>query len=148
MTSMMACDENLRNAINPYTATGTFGVSWNGGYKPDDSLEYVRPYDNIVKPSIEDDFVPPMYITPSNIYLKTQEARRDNIMTGGVPTRIYEDRVCEFQETQLEATAPPPTAPNVLKESRDGDNDTGMANLLLFIIVALATIFLVSLKHK
>ena len=142
---MMLCDENKRNDINPYTSTGTFGVSWNGGYKPDDSLEYIRPFDNIVKPSPEDDFVPPMYLTPSNIYLKTQEARRDDIMVGGTPTRIYEDRVCEDPYTKLESNAPPTTVPqNIIVDV--SDDDMGMSKLIFFGFILIITIFLVSLK--
>jgi len=75
--------------INPYTETGTFGVSWNGGVRPDFSLNYIQPFDN----EIEDE--EPMGPIPSNMYLKTQEARRSNILEGGIPKRIYEGRQCE-----------------------------------------------------
>jgi len=90
---MGLCDDNIRNMINPYTATGTFGISWNGGYKPDETLEYIRPFDHKVQN--EDPLVVPPYNRPSNIFLKTQEARRYDIMTGGQPPRIYEDRECK-----------------------------------------------------
>jgi hypothetical protein len=33
MTSLLLNDEIHNDHINPYTATGTFGVSYNGGYK-------------------------------------------------------------------------------------------------------------------
>ncbi|NBX48792.1 hypothetical protein EBT25_02410 [bacterium] len=33
MTSLLLNDELHNDRVNPYTATGTFGVSYNGGYK-------------------------------------------------------------------------------------------------------------------
>jgi hypothetical protein len=145
---MMACDDNKINDINPYTSTGTFGVSWNGGYKPDDTLEYVRPFDNIVKPSPTDDFTPPMYLTPSNVYLKTQEARRNDIMTGGIPTRIYEDRECELPSVTLSTNAPTSgTIPQDILANEE-EPKVEVEKILLFAVIVLATIFLVSLKNK
>jgi hypothetical protein len=141
MTSMMLCDENTRNMINPYTATGTYGVSWNGGYHPDNSLEYIRPFDNKVIPEPQDDFVPPMYITPSNIYLKTQEARRDDIMTGGIPTRIYEDRTCEYTNLSSGSKG------NVNKGELLDDDEKPVKNLLLFGLIVAILIFVLTLKN-
>jgi len=137
---MMICDENTRNMVNPYTDTGTYGVSWNGGYHPDNSLEYIRPFDNKVIPEPQDDFVPPMYITPSNIYLKTQEARRDDIMTGGIPTRIYEDRTCENPSYNLSSESKG-------NKLLDGDDDSPVNNLLLFGLIVAILIFLLTLKN-
>lgn len=146
----MGCDENLRNMINPYTATGTFGVSWNGGFHPDDSLEYVRPDDNIVKPSAEDSFIPPMYITPSNVYLKTQEARRDDIMVGGIPKRIYEDRDCSDPYNSLSTYAPDNTAPQIMSGGQAGVGGIWMDVLRLYLpyIILIIIIFLIFLKKK
>jgi hypothetical protein len=148
MTSMMGCDENLRNMINPYTETGTFGVSWNGGYHPDDSLEYAGPFDNkvVAEPEV-DDFVPPMYITPANVYLKTQEARRDDILKGGIPKRIYEDRACDFPSYQLESQPETYVAEGAsVPDFVNAVNNFTVENLLLFGLVVLITIFLLSLK--
>jgi hypothetical protein len=33
MTSLLALDSMAINRVNPYTSTGTFGISSNGGYK-------------------------------------------------------------------------------------------------------------------
>lgn len=143
MTSMMGCDENRRNMINPYTETGTFGTSWNGGYHPDDTLEYIRPFDNKIPSGEGDDFIPPMYITPPNIYFKTQEARRENILEGGIPARIYEDRVCEHPDNILQNPPQREMFTDGMYPVVDTFNGT---NLLLFGLVVAVTIFLISLK--
>lgn len=140
---MNLCDENIRNQINPYTATGTFGVSWNGGYKPDQTLEYIRPDEDIVIPE-RDDFVPPSFIMPSNIFLKTQEARRYDILTGGEPTRIYEDRDCADPYNTIANPAPPePSAPIIVVPTH---LDKDSHKILIFTLIVLGTIFLVTLK--
>lgn len=145
---MNLCDENIRNQINPYTATGTFGVSWNGGYRPNQVIEYIRADENIVPPEPRDDFVPPPFTMPSNIFLKTQEARRFDILTGGEPTRIYEDRDCADPYNKIANPDPPsaiavPDVPLVVVPSR---LDQDSHKILIFTLLVLGTIFLVSLK--
>jgi hypothetical protein len=148
MTSAGLCDDNIRDMINPYTETGTFGISWNGGNKPDQTLEYIRPFNNEIE--VED----PLLISdlvgrPSNIFLKTQEARRYDIMQGGEPMRIYEDRVCPD---------PYNTVGTVVKRNvSDDDSDSEyeveessnfIDRVILFVLLVLLIIFLLSLKDK
>jgi hypothetical protein len=82
--------------INPYTSTETFGVPYNGGYKPDPKLEWIPADTNVVDSS--DDFIKPMSLPPSNIYLKTCESRRADIRVGGVPT--FQMEYDDFTESQ------------------------------------------------
>jgi hypothetical protein len=62
--------------INPYTSTGTFGVSYNGGYKPDTTIEWIPPDKNTVDVDRDDDFKTPFFMPPANIYVSTLEGRR------------------------------------------------------------------------
>ena len=43
MTEILENDQLSMNRINPYTATGTFGVSYNGGYKSTEALPWMMP---------------------------------------------------------------------------------------------------------
>ena len=140
----MGCDILKVNNINPYTETGTFGVSWNGGYKPDPTLEYLPPDDNIVPPTDYDSVGElPLYAIPPNIYLKTAESRRSSILEGGIRPRIY-----EYDE--------PARPPVELESGSDSDEDdfatvssnnrTVWDKLLIGIILALLVVFLLSMK--
>lgn len=62
--------------INPYTTTETFGVPYNGGYKPDPNLAWIPPDTNIISPETEDDFSPPPSLPPPNMLMQTCEGRR------------------------------------------------------------------------
>jgi len=64
--------------INPYTTTQTFGVPYNGGYKPDPSLDWIPPNDNTVDldRSGDDEFSVPFFVTPPGILVNTCEGRR------------------------------------------------------------------------
>lgn len=80
--------------INPYTATGTFGVSYNGGYKPDKSLQWIPPDTNVISSTEEDDFepVPPRFPAP-NMLMQTCEGRRldPRHVAGGEYKLEYDD---------------------------------------------------------
>lgn len=144
----MGCDILKVNNINPYTETGTFGISWNGGYKPDPTLEYLPPDDNTVHP-VDYDSVGelPLYAIPPNIYLKTAESRRFNIFEGGIPPRIYE------YDEPVESHYRPEKTP----ESDSDEEVTEVATVqtvdsskwdkfLVGIIIALLIVFFLSMK--
>jgi hypothetical protein len=150
MTEMGLCDDNIRNMINPYTATGTFGISWNGGYKPDDDLEYIRPFDNVVEKEEDELFVPP-YTMPPNIFLKTQEARRYDILSGGEPPRVYEDRVCDDPYGKEDYVVKDLSTENDKYYKKSDDNEGGgyMNDLIiLLLIIVLAAMFLRYISKK
>jgi len=145
----MGCDILKVNNINPYTETGTFGISWNGGYKPDPTLEYLPPDDNTVP--IDDDSVGalPLYAIPPNIYLKTAESRRFDIFEGGIPSRIYEyDEPAEshyrpektHESEPIEEYVPPMAA------SVQSDDSSKWDKFLVGIIIALLIVFFMSMK--
>lgn len=148
MTSLMGCDILSINDINPYTETGTFGISWNGGYKPDPTLEYLPPDDNTV-PSFSENSIGelPLFAIPPNVYLKTSEARRYNVLEGGIPPRNYEfdDGTVEVQQPQFDVV------PVAAKENVDVDvklESTIWDRFLVGIIIALLIVFFLSMKRS
>ena len=78
MTEFMADDDTAMNRINPYTATGTFGVSYNGGYKGPNTQTWYAPDDTPAswtvpdeKPEYLDHFGPNQLNKSGSMYLKT-----------------------------------------------------------------------------
>lgn len=71
--------------IDPYTKSGVFGVSYNGGYKPDKSLQWIPPDTNVIDE--KDDFIPPPLMPPPNILMNTCEGRKMDPRVPGIPTR-------------------------------------------------------------
>ena len=74
----MADDDTAMNRINPYTATGTFGVSYNGGYKGPNTQTWYAPDDTPAswtvpdeKPEYLDHFGPNQLNKSGSMYLKT-----------------------------------------------------------------------------
>jgi len=134
----MGCDILKINNINPYTETGTFGISWNGGYKPDQTLEYIRPDDDSV-PVTDYNSVGelPLFAIPPNIYLKTAESRRANILEGGIPPRVY-----EFDKADC-AVVEDPLSTVTMEEV---DDKTTWDKFLIGIILALLVIVFLSMK--
>ena len=141
MTSSMGCDILKVNNINPYTETGTFGISWNGGYKPDPTLEYLPPDDNTV-PVTDYDSVGelPLYAIPPNIYLKTAESRRSNILEGGIPPRVY-----EFDNSEC-AVVDDPLSTDPMEEVGEASDKTIWDKFLIGIILVLLVVFFLSMK--
>lgn len=141
----MGCDILSVNHINPYTETGTFGVSWNGGYKPDPTLEYLPPGDNSVPPTDYDSVGElPLYAIPPNIYLKTVESRRNNILEGGIRPRNI-----QFDEDTKEQYVPgPEDTPSLVTEKKvQPTNDESIWDkLLMGIILTLLVVFFLSMK--
>jgi hypothetical protein len=114
--------------INPYTTSATFGVSYNGGYKPDRSLKWIPPDTNVVDE--RDDFVPPPLLPPPNMLMQTCEGKRIDPRVGGIPKRDiqYDD----FTENVNIQQVPPPETVTI--EIKDQDVDP---RLLMFIAVLL-----------
>lgn len=128
--------------INPYTQTGTFGVSYNGGYKPDKSLQWIPPDSNIVDGSAEDDFAPPPLMPPSNMLMQTCEGRRYDVRLGGIPKR--EMQFDDFTESQEIAQVPPPPVVTRVKDPYAVDEGWN----LLLVLVALLIILILTLKSS
>lgn len=123
--------------INPYTATGTFGVSYNGGYKPDKSLQWIPPDTNVIDES--DDFLPPPVLPPPNMLMQTCEGRRMDPRVGGIPKRDME--FDDFTESQEILQVPPPTSiKEVGKSSSNNEEDMwkllAVLAVLLFVLLA------------
>lgn len=80
MTEILENDQLSMDRLNPYTATNTFGVSYNGGYKSVEALPWMLPreeeseLDTSERPEYEAHF------TPKHIF----RAPAMTAMTGGV----------------------------------------------------------------
>jgi hypothetical protein len=83
--------------INPYTQSDTFGVAYNGGYKPDKTLEWIPADTNMI--TDYDDFLPPPILPPPNMLMQTCEGRKIDPRVGTVTKREMEfDDFTESQE--------------------------------------------------
>lgn len=122
--------------IDPYTQSGTFGVSYNGGYKPDTSLEWIPADTNIVDQS--DDFLPPPVLPPPNMLMKTCEGRKIDPRVGTITKREMEfDDFTESQEIApvvIDTAGPMP----IIK----GKTDEDMQWKLLALLALLVFVFL------
>jgi hypothetical protein len=126
--------------INPYTATSTFGVSYNGGYKPDRSLQWIPPDTNVIDEV--DDFLPPPVLPPPNMLMQTCEGRRMDPRVGGIPKRDME--FDDFTQSQdIEQVDPPMTA--LLKETTKSSNKNDDDILKLMMILAVLLFVLLAL---
>jgi hypothetical protein len=90
--------------INPYTETGTFGVSYNGGFKPDPTIEWIPPDTNTVDIDRDDDFVTPNFMPPANIYVSTLEGRRFDYRQPVKAAEIQYDERFTLTPEELEQT--------------------------------------------
>ena len=77
MTEILVNDNLSMNRINPYTATDTFGVSYNGGYKSTEALPWMMPREEPVE---EDTNEAEDHFDPKAIF----RSPAMNNMTGGV----------------------------------------------------------------
>ncbi len=123
--------------INPYTATETFGVSYNGGYKPDKSLQWIPPDTNVIDDS--DDFLPPPVLPPPNMLMQTCEGRRFDPRVGGIPKREME--FDDFTESQEILQVQPPTPFKETKKTTNTKDDEilklmAVLAVLLFVLLA------------
>lgn len=78
MTEFMADNDTAMNRINPYTATATFGISYNGGYKGPNTQTWYAPEDKPAswdtpeeRPEYLDHFGPNQLNKSGPMYLKT-----------------------------------------------------------------------------
>jgi len=120
--------------INPYTATETFGVSYNGGYKPDKSLQWIPPDTNVIDES--DDFLPPPVLPPPNMLMQTCEGRRFDPRVGGIPKRDME--FDDFTESQEILQVPFKETSSKKPASRDDEIIKLMMVLAVLLFVLLA----------
>lgn len=121
--------------INPYTTTATFGVSYNGGYKPDKSLKWIPPDTNVIDD--RDDFVPPPLLPPPNMLMQTCEGKRIDPRVGGIPKRDiqYDDFT---ENVNLQQVPPFETVTIEIKDQGDVD-----PKLLIFIVGLLLVLLFV-----
>ena len=128
----------LCDRINPYTESGVFGVSYNGGYKPDQSLKWIPPDTNVIDE--RDDFVPPPQLPPSNMLMQTCEGKRIDPRIGGIPNRnIQYD---SFKELEQIPQVPPPKIIDVTSNKKDTQMPDSTTILLLLIALLLAFLFM------
>lgn len=78
MTEFLADDDTAMNRINPYTATATFGISYNGGYKGPNTQTWYAPEETsaswetpVEQPEYLDHFGPNQLNKSGSMYLKT-----------------------------------------------------------------------------
>lgn len=116
--------------INPYTESKTFGVPYNGGYKPDPTLEWI-PADTNVVDSSDDIVMRPNALEPANTYLKTCEARRQDPRLGIASYQLEYDDFTEVGPLEPAVPAPPMNAVS------EKDEDIQWKIMLLIAIVIL-----------
>ena len=118
--------------INPYTQTDTFGVAFNGGYKPDKTLQWIPADTNVIADF--DDFLPPPTLPPPNMLMQTCEGRKIDPRVGTVTKREIEyDDFTESQEIApvvIDTLAP-------VKEDKVGLSDELQMNILIFMALLL-----------
>jgi hypothetical protein len=127
--------------INPYTTTNTFGVPYNGGYKPDPSLDWIPPNDNKVDldRAGDDDFSVPFFVTPPAVLVNTCEGRRADLRK---PIKGYE---LEYDDFTVEGPSEPPVVPMSMKRSGPiGDEEKEMAVKILLVATIVIAIMWVS----
>lgn len=117
--------------INPYTATDTFGVPYNGGYKPDKSIQWIPPDSNVIDES--DDFLPPPVLPPPNMLMQTCEGRRMDPRVGGVPKREMD--FDDFTVSQEIEQVPPPKP--IVKETSASKSDEELMRLMMVLAALL-----------
>jgi hypothetical protein len=127
---MTSCDP-----INPYTSSGTFGVPYNGGYKPDPTIEWIPPGDNTVNldssaAAITDDV--PFFTKPANTLMNTCEGRRADPR---VPIKGYEFDYDDF--TVSDQNIPPVVAPISVTQMGWCQENSIKLILVLLIIVSI-----------
>lgn len=95
MTELLEIDELSINRINPYTATGTFGISYNGGHKSTEALPWMMPREEPVVPEETPEYDD--HFTPKHIFRAPAMAA----MTGGVnpaTSFMYPARKYQFDD--------------------------------------------------
>ena len=149
MTSLLMNDEVHINHINPYTATNTFGVSYNGGYKfgaPDISAE-VGIDDTVMFPGgleDKDTGVPMDHFNPltidraGNRYIKTLSS------ANYAPAFMWPARKFQFDNgsTTFGREAPPINVENYVTPDDFGPSDSQVFKTLVIGTSALLVVLL------
>jgi hypothetical protein len=131
----------LCDPINPYTETKTFGVPYNGGYKPDPNLEWIPPNDNKVDLDTynDDDLSVPFFDIPPAIFVNTCEGRRADPR---VPIKGYE---LEYDNFTVQGPSEPlPGPPRSQYRPTVGDGEKEMAVKILLVVTIIVAIMWVS----
>ena len=129
--------------INPYTFTDTFGVPYNGGYKPDRDLQWIPPDTNLVDGGDADDtFMPPPVLPPPNMLMQTCEGRRMDPRVGGIPKREM-----EFDDFTMSQDITPPSADNVLSNRNDLSVKEEDMNLKMMFLLAVLLFVLLAVTR-
>jgi hypothetical protein len=120
--------------IDPYTETGTFGVSYNGGYKPDKSLDWIPPDTNVLDSVDYDDFLPPPVLPPPNMLMNTREGRKVDPRVGTITKREMDfDDFTEQTQLIIDIGTPG----SVYKDSEDQQMKLlALLIVILFVILA------------
>lgn len=132
MALITSCDP-----IDPYTKSGVFGISFNGGYKPDRTLQWIPPDTNVIDE--KDDFVPPITLPPPNILMNTCETRKLDPRAPGIPTRSiqYDDQTESTDDVVI------PIGP-IIKDTSKADEEKQMTNLLILLTLLLLVLLFVT----
>ena len=121
--------------INPYTKSGVFGVSYNGGYKPDRTLQWIPPDTNVIDE--RDDFNPPPLMPPPNILMNTCEGRKMDPRAPAIPTRSiqYDDNTENIDDMIIPISVS-------IKEKDDSEDQ--LTKLLMFLTLLLLILLFVT----
>jgi hypothetical protein len=127
--------------IDPFTATNTFGVSYNGGYKPDPTISWIAADDNSTgvvyqEPVPTNDFNP-----AAPAYFNTCEARRFDPREGGIPLRSiqYDDKT--HVEPQIKQI------PLITKHEEHEKDEKRLAwNIFMIILIIMIVVFISRLE--
>lgn len=126
--------------INPYTITETFGVPYNGGYKPDPNLEWIPPNVNTINDEEDDDFIAPPTLPPSNMLMQTCEGKR---IDPRLEIKGYKLEYDDFTTTQpLEV--PSITKNNKIQQTIKTTDDERDWRLLIILIVLVTLLWLIT----
>jgi len=124
--------------IDPFTATNTFGVSYNGGYKPDPTISWIAADDNSTGVAYQEPMPTNSFNPAAPAYFNTCEARRFDPREGGVPLRNiqYDDKT--HVEPQIKQIP--------LIEKKEESKCDMKWNLFIVLLVILIVIFISRLE--
>lgn len=130
MTSLMIDDQLHINHINPYTATATFGVSYNGGYKgplPDNVPFPVEDTNAPIDTGIPWNHYNPLTLnTSGNTYLKTGGTHPATSFMFPARKFQYDDGSTTFAREMITKNVE-----NYIKPSDFHDDDETMRRLVI-----------------
>ena len=145
----MADDDTAMNRINPYTATGTFGVSYNGGYKGPNTQTWYAPDDTPAswtvpdeKPEYLDHFGPNQLNKSGSMYLKTGDVHPATSFMFPARKYQYDDGTTTYSRETLWGNASNyvTSLPNQFSMGRD--------NMWPVILVLIALLFIFVYRKK